>query len=159
MGRIAAPYAVRGWVKVQTFTEYLDSLMDYPVWRLGRLGKWQRYTLQEARPQGHYLVAHFTGIDDRDRAETLVGLEVAVARSEMPAAADGEYYWDDLIGLEVVNLQDQPLGIVEGLLETGASDVLRVKGERPRLIPFVDAIVQVVDLECRRIVVDWGQDY
>lgn len=159
MGRIAAPYAVRGWVKIQTYTEYLDSLVDYPLWRLGRQGKWRDFKLLEARPQGRNLVAHLEGIDDRSLAESLVGMDVAVERAELPAPDDDEYYWDDLIGLSVVNLQDQLLGHVDGLLETGANDVLKVQGERERLIPFVDAVVQEVNLKDRRIVVDWGTDY
>lgn len=159
MGRIAAPYAVRGWVKVQTFTESLDSLADYPVWRLGRAGKWRDYTLLEAKVHGNVLVAHLAGIDDRGLAESLLGMDVAVARDELPEPEADEFYWDDLIGLDVVNMAGQHLGRVEALLETGAHDVLRVRDERERLIPFVDAIVREVDMANGRIVVDWGTDY
>jgi len=159
MGRIAAPYAVRGWIKVQTYTEYLDSLADYPRWRLGRQGEWRDYTLLEAKPHGQYLVAHLEGVDGRSLAEALVGMDVAVARAELPAPETGEYYWDDLIGLDVVNLAGQVLGRVAGLLETGAHDVLKVTGERERLIPFVEAIVREVDVAQGRILVDWGADY
>jgi 16S rRNA processing protein RimM len=159
MGRISAPYAVRGWIKIQPQTAYLDSLLDYPVWYLGRQGKWQSFRLLEGKVHTQYLLAHLDGMDDRDAAEAVMGMEIAVRRADMPEAEDGEYYWDDLIGLEVVNSEGAALGQVSGLLETGAHDVLQVKGERERLIPFVDAYVREVDLEGGRIVVDWGLDY
>ena len=159
MGRISAPYAIRGWVKIQPHTEYVDSLLDYEIWRVGRNGNWRTFRLVEGKPHGPYLLAHLQGVDDRDAAEGLMGLDVAVLREEMPEAEAGEYYWDDLVGLDVVNTAGEALGQVTGLLETGAHDVLEVNGERERLIPYVDAFVREVDLEAGRIVVDWGLDY
>jgi 16S rRNA processing protein RimM len=159
MGRVAAPYAVKGWIKVQPFTEYLDSLLDYPVWHLGRAGRWQPYQVLEAKVHGKHLVASLEAVADRNAAQALAGMEVAVPRDEMPEADEGEYYWDELVGLEVINLAGEDLGRVEGLLETGAHDVLQVAGERQRLIPFTAPILVEVDLESGRIVVDWGSDY
>jgi 16S rRNA processing protein RimM len=160
MGRIAAPYAIRGWIKVQPFTEYLDSLLDYPVWRLGKKTGWQEYRVLDARIHSNSLIAQLEGVNDRSQAEALQGLEIAVARDELPEAEEDEYYWDDLIGLDVVNLDGVNLGKVAGLLETGAHDVLKVEeGERQRLIPFTEPIVVEVDLKAGRIKVDWGADY
>lgn len=155
MGRVAAPYAVRGWIKIQPYSEYTDSLLDYPVWRLARQERWQPYRVVEAKLHGQYLVAQLEGIADRDAAEGLVGSDVAIGRQELPPAGEDEYYWDDLVGMAVVNLSGAALGTVAGLLETGAHDVLRVMGDRERLIPFVAPIVQTVDLEAGRVVVDW----
>lgn len=159
MGRIAAPYGIRGWVKVQPYTEWLDSLLDYPLWRLGDQGVWQAMELLQGRPHGRFLLAQLAGVEDRDAAERLRGMEVAVARAELPPPAEDEYYWDDLIGLEVVNVAGETLGRVEGLLETGAHDVLRVMAERERLIPFTAPIVLAVDLTAGVIRVDWEADY
>jgi 16S rRNA processing protein RimM len=159
MGRVAAPYAVRGWIKVQTFTQHLDSLLDYPVWHLGKAGKWQAHTVLEARVHGSSVIAQLEGIDDRNAAEAATGMEIAVEREELPPAEENEFYWDDLVGLTVVNTQGETLGKVTGLLETGAHDVLKVSGEKERLIPFVQAIAREVDLEAGRIVVDWGSDW
>lgn len=160
MGRIAAPYAVRGWVKIQTFTEYLDSLLDYPVWHLGKGGKWRAYEVIEAKVHSNHLIAQLEGVNDRNAAEALQGYEIAVPRAELPPAEEDEYYWDDIIGLEVVNLAGESLGKVAGLLESGAHDILRVvAGELERLIPFTDPIVREVDTETGRIVVDWGKDW
>lgn len=159
MGRIAAPYGVKGWVKVHPYTEYLDSLLDFPVWRLGKCAAWRAYRVLEGRAHGRCLLAELEGVADRDAAERLRGLDVAVARHELPAPDEDEYYWDDLIGLEVVNDAGLSLGRVEGMLETGAHDVLRVMGERERLIPFTSPIVREVDLTAGRIRVDWEAEY
>ncbi len=150
MGRAAAPYAIHGWIKVQTYTEYLDNLLDYPVWRLGKAGQWRAYTVLEAKAHGQSLVAQLEGVDDRSAAETLTGMDIAVARKELPLAGENEFYWDDLIGLTVVNTDGETLGKVTGLLETGAHSVLKVMGEREHLIPFVAAIVRDVVTESGR---------
>lgn len=159
MGRIVAPYAVQGWVKIQPYTEYLDSLMEYGVWHLGRDGDWREYRLLEGKPHSHYLLAHLEGVDDRNAAEAIQGMDVAVNRDEFPEAEEGEYYWDDLIGLDVVNSEGVALGKVETLLETGAHDVLKVMGEREHLIPFVEVFIHEVDLKAGRIVVDWDPNF
>jgi 16S rRNA processing protein RimM len=159
MGRVAAPYAVKGWIKVQAFTEYLDNLLDYPAWWLGKAGTWREYEVLEAKVHGQTLLAHLEGIDDRDAAEALNGFEIAVARADLPPADVDEYYWSDLIGFQVVNLAGETLGRLEGFLETGAHDVMQVKGDKEFLIPFTAPIVDEVILEDQRIVVDWGLDY
>lgn len=171
MGRVAAPYAVQGWIKVQPFTACLDSLLDYETWWLGHdegpKAGWREYRVLEGKAHGQTLLARLQGVDDRSASEALKGLEVAVDRSEFPEAEEGEYYWDDLIGAEVANTEGVLLGRVAGLMETGAHDVLRVAGdgqetgERPRerLIPFVDAYVREVDLAGKRILVEWDADW
>ena len=159
MGRVVAPYAIKGWIKLQTFTEHLDGLLGYPVWRLGRNGNWREYRLLDGKVHGQYLLAGLEGVNDRDASEALQGMEVAVLREEMPEADADEYYWDEMIGLEVANIQGEALGRVVGLLETGAHDVLQVQGERMRLIPFVEAYIQSVDVAAGKIVVDWGLDW
>ncbi len=164
MGRVAAPYAVNGWLKIQPFTETVDSLLDYPEWRIGKNGQWRTCRLLEGKVHGQTLLVALEGIGDRNIAETVQGFEIAVARADLPPPAEDEYYWDQLTGLEVVNLQGEALGHVVGVLETGAHEVLKIQGEldsKPveRLIPFVGALVKTVDLAARRIVVDWGLDY
>lgn len=163
MGRVAAPYAVQGWIKIQPFTEHLDSLMDYGSWWLGhgegRKAGWREFRLVEGKVHGQTLLARLEGVHDRTAAEALQGLEVAVDRAEFPEAGGDEYYWDDLVGAVVVNTEGVQLGKVEGLLETGAHDVLRVVGERERLIPFVGAYVREVDQAGKRILVEWGADW
>lgn len=159
MGRIAAPFGVLGWVKVQPFSEEIDGLLDFPVWHLGRGAQWREVKVLEAHVQGKILVARLPGCNDRDAAAALKGLEVAVPREALPQAAENEYYWSDLIGMDVENAQGVALGKVADMMGTGANDVLVVEGERERLIPFVRQVVLEVDLNARRLRVDWGADY
>ena len=164
MGRVAAPYAVSGWLKIQPFTESVDSLLDYPLWHVGKNGKWRACELLEGKVHGQTLLVSLQGISDRNIAEAMQGFEIAVSRADLPPPAEDEYYWDQLTGLDVVNLQGESLGKVVGILETGAHEVLKIQDERDgkafeRLIPFVGALVQSVDLAGKRIVVDWGLDY
>lgn len=159
MGRIAAPYGVRGWVHVQPFTEVSDSLLDHPQWRVGRGAAQVLRPVAEAKPHGDGLVARFEGIEDRDAALALRGQEVSVERAALPEIGDGEFYWSDLIGLTVVNREGVELGRIASLMETGAHDVLVVKGQREHLIPFVAQFVGEVDLASGKLEVDWGEDY
>jgi 16S rRNA processing protein RimM len=159
MGRVGAPYGVSGWIKVQTLTEVVDSLLGYPCWWLGHGDDWRKYKLLEGRVHGTGLVARIAGIADRNAAAQIRGQSIALRRVELPPPPDGEYYWADLIGLSVVNLQGENLGQVAEIFSTGASDVVIVRGERERLIPFVAPVLVQVELERERLVVDWGVDY
>ncbi|MDF0604235.1 ribosome maturation factor RimM [Neisseriaceae bacterium TC5R-5] len=160
MGFVRGAFGIKGWLKLHVDTEYPDSLFDYPVWWLGKNGSWAPYTFENGAAQTKIVTAKFTGIDDRDAAERLIGMQIAVPREELPAAGEDEYYWSDLIGLVVFNQQGETLGKVAELLETGAHDVLVVAGEdRQHLIPFVGKYVLQVLLAEGRILVDWGLDY
>jgi len=159
LGRISAPFGVKGWLKIQPYTETVEGLARYPAWWLGNGSEWREAAVLQARPQGKSLVAKLQGCDDRAAAQSYKNLQVAVQRSQLPAVKKGQYYWVDLIGLEVVNLKDERLGVVKELLATGANDVLRVQGERERLIPFIPQVVREVRLDSAVIRVDWGLDY
>lgn len=158
MGRVAAPFGVKGWIKVQTFTEEIDGLLAYPTWWLGKGGSWQEYRVEEGAVHGQVILAKLAGPEDRDGVAKLKGSDIAVPREILPEAKDG-YYWTDLVGVQVVNREGVELGRVETLLDNGAQSVLVVKGERERLIPFVPVYVDRVELEAGRILVDWQQDY
>jgi 16S rRNA processing protein RimM len=159
MGRIAAPFGVRGWVKVQPFSEDPGTLMDFESWRIGRGEQHQPYSVETCQDHGNILVAKLAGIDDRDAAYALRGQEISVARSELPPPEDNEFYWSDLIGLTAVNREGVELGKVDSLMESGAHDLLVIKGKREVLIPFVEHFVGKVDVAAGRIEVDWGEDY
>jgi 16S rRNA processing protein RimM len=161
MGRVVAAQGLQGWVKVQAFTEYLDSLVDYDTWYMGRENQpWREFRVLECNPHTKVLVARLEGIADRTAAEKCKGMLIAVPRSSLPQHAEDEYYWSDLIGMKVVNLEGETLGTVENLLETGANDVLCVRNETGEiLIPFLAKVVQQVSLEEKLIRVDWQADY
>ena len=161
MGKVVGAQGIQGWVKVQTFTEYLDSLLDYNTWYVGSEQEWRPLEVLEANVHGgRVLIAKLQGIPDRTAAEKYKGLLIAVPRAELPEKEEGEYYWSDLIGLSVENLEGESFGTVDSLLETGANDVLVVKGESgEKLIPFIDSVIKQVSLNDKIIRVDWQADY
>lgn len=161
MGKVVGAQGILGWVKVQTFTEYLDSLLDYGTWYVGNEQAWRPLEVLEANVHGgKVVIAKLQGIVDRTAAEKCKGLLIAVPRAELPEQEEGEYYWSDLIGLTVQNLEGVDLGTVDSLLETGANDVLVVKGESgEKLIPFIASVIQQVSLKDKTIRVDWQADY
>jgi len=161
MGRIAAAHGIQGWVKIQPFTEYLDSLLDYRTWWIGHEhGPWREVKVKQCEVHNKTLAAQLPDCPDRNAAEKLKGLLVAVQRSSLPKQDADEYYWSDLIGLAVVNEAGVSFGTVANLLETGANDVLCVHGDSGEiLIPFVASAIKQVDLKNRIIHVDWSADY
>jgi len=166
MGRVLAPFGVKGWIKVQTFTASPESLAEYDHWWLSEGDGWAETEIAEVAVHGASIVARPAGCADRDQAAKYRGREIAIPREAFPEAGEDEFYWADLVGLEVVNVQGEVLGAVTGLLSSGVQDILRVDrgdgnsgSKDERLIPFVEAVVKKVDLEAGRIEVDWGKDW
>ena len=159
MGRILGPFGIQGWVKLRTFTESPDGLAGHPAWWLRTKAGWQSAVVEDFKVRPAAVSAKLEGVEDRNAAELLRGLDIAVTREDLGEAKEGEFYWVDLVGLAVVNLQNEALGQVEDLLRTGGSDVLVVRGERERLIPFVADYVKNVDRDAKRITVDWEAGY
>ena len=160
MGAIAAPYGVRGYVHIRSFSAPAERLLKLRPWYVGTADNWQAVSLASGRKHGEALVGQLEGFTDRDHAATLRGKLIAIPRSALPPPDDGQYYWADLMGLKVIAKGDVVLGQVERLMETGANDVLVVQGDRERLIPFVKGeIVKRVDLDAGCIEVDWDPDY
>lgn len=165
MGRIAAPFGVRGWVRVVPWSESPDTLLEHGVWalRANGDGAWRDVEVVEAKAQGPGIVALLAGVDTREAAAALRGLEVGIPRGALAEPAAGEHYWTDLEGLEVVNRAGQSLGRVVGVAGNGAHPILRVAAEsgqgQERLIPYVPVYVDRVDVAGGVIVVDWQPDY
>lgn len=171
VGRILDAWGIKGGLKVQAYSADADALFNAKRWYLKSTGPKPAQTVlavRSVRGQGEGIVATAEGVDDRNAAEALRGHDIFVARSDFPRTPDGEYYWVDLIGLGVVNREAQALGRVIGLIDTGPHAVLRVlppgveepaKPDQERLIPFVEAYVDEVSLDAKRITVDWGLDF
>jgi len=160
LGKITGVHGIKGWVKLFSETRPREGILDYsPLWLKTRQG-WQAYERLQGRRQGKLIVAQLAGCLTRDEAMLLTGAEVAIQRSQLAATEDDEYYWADLQGMQGCNLQHVQFGEVAEILETGANDVLVVKGDRQRLIPFVQPdIICQVDLQSRIITVDWDADF
>jgi 16S rRNA processing protein RimM len=161
MGRIVAAQGLLGWVKVQAFTEHLDTLIDYDTWQLGNDNQpWREVKVLECKTHTKVLVAKIDGITDRTAAENCKGLLIAVPRNSLPKQGADEYYWSDLIGMSVVNLEGEQLGVVDNMLDMGANDIICVRSDKGEiLIPFLAHVVQDVSLDDKLIRVDWQADY
>lgn len=166
IGRISAVFGVKGWVKVHSFTEPMDNILGYKRWTLSLNGVRRQYDVLEGRPQGRGLVARLRGVDDRDQAQALCGAEILIGREELPDLPEGEYYWYQLEGLVVTTVNGQRLGVVDHLMETGANDVLVVRGDaqsvdqRERLIPYLpEQVVTEINLTEGSLIVDWDPDF
>lgn len=165
VGRVLGAWGIKGWIKVQPFATDAQALFSTKRWHLraaegSAVAPPPLLHVTQSREQGALVVAGVQEVPDRNAAEALKGARVFVARSSFPTAGTDEYYWVDLIGCAVFNREGVALGAVADLLDTGVHSVLRVvQGDDERLIPFVAAYIDDVDLPARRITVDWGLDF
>jgi 16S rRNA processing protein RimM len=170
IGRITAPFGIQGWVKVHAYTQSPENLLGYRHCDIGSGDQWQPAEIVAGRRHGDGLAVRFKGCDDRDAAERLARMDIAVQRDQLPALGAGEYYWHQLIGLKVLSVLEDGsevlLGQVSNLLETGSNDVLVVKpcegslDQRERLLPYLPGqFVLGVALEEGVIRVDWDPEF
>lgn len=167
LGRLVAPYGVRGWFKLHPFADDPAAWCSLPQWWLvadpeqaKSDADWRAFKLETVREHGKGLIAKLVGIDDRSAAEALDGCYVGVPREEMPATGTDEFYWDDLVGLEVQNSKGESLGRVSSMISAAANDVLVVQdGDTERLLPFVGSVVEQVDVASGVIRVVWERDW
>ena len=158
MGHISGVHGVRGWVKIHSLTEPRDAIFEYQPWLLGE--SLEEIRVRQGKKHGNRLIALLENTEDREQAEALVNQPIAVYRDQFPALLEDEFYWTDLIGLSVQLENGRELGTIEHMLATGANDVMVVRGERERLIPFVlDRYVKDVNLDRGLVVVDWDPDF
>lgn len=161
-GHIMGAYGVHGWVRIRPYSGDAAALRSARIWWLDKPEMHEVERLQVKLHSGD-VVAQLQGIANRETAEAMKGTVVSVSRSRFPPLDEGEYYWSDLMGLQVVNLQGVLLGVVTDLIDNGAHPVLKVRGDwegaSERLIPFVGHYIGEVDLAGKKISVDWGLDY
>ena len=169
VGTVGRAHGVRGWVRVRSDMDPPEDLLRHDTWLAECAdGRWRPVVVRSARAHGNVFVAHFEGVEDREAAAGLAGTRVGLPRDVLPALDDGQYYWVDLIGLEVLDEAGESLGVVQEMIETGANDVMVVRPgiapapgraptrERERIIPFLAGdVVRKVDLDAGRILVSW----
>jgi 16S rRNA processing protein RimM len=167
LGKIGAVYGIKGWLKIHSFTDDPEAILDYFPWSLKLGNNVRSVEVTDWRKHNNGLVAKLANFDDRDQAQALVGSEILIDRASLPDLPEGEYYWRDLIGMNVVTTQGYDLGTVTDMMETGANDVLVVKanpkdafGQKERLIPYLfGQVVKSVCLETKKINVDWDPGF
>jgi 16S rRNA processing protein RimM len=161
VGKISGVFGVKGWIKIFSYTEPRENILGYNNWQLKKGCQQKSAKVVSGQVHGKGVVAQIEGISDRDQALTLMGWEVYISRDQLPAPKKGEYYWADLIGLDVENLEGIQLGKIDNLFETGANDVLVVKdSDQERAIPFLQGqTVKSIDLDVGKMIVDWDADF
>ena len=160
MGEIVGLFGVRGWVKVFSHTRPRAAILGYDPWLLKIDGQWQPVHLVDSNGSGNSVRARLEGYQDRDQAAVLVGKEIAILPDQLQPLKEGEYYWSQLVGLQVINQTGVVLGVVDRLIETGANDVLVViDGERERMLPYIPDVVKQVKLDDRILEVEWDPDF
>lgn len=158
VGKIGATYGILGWLKIQTFTEFGENILEYSPWYLSGPDNqdYEEITVEDGKPHGGALIVKFPHLNTPEEARLLTGKTISIKRSQLPELKKDEYYWSDLVGLTVKNPQGETLGTVAYLIETGANDVLVIKGEKEHAIPYLPgSVVLNVDLEKKEIIVDW----
>lgn len=168
VGRLTGVFGIKGWLKVKSSTEPETQILDYSPWWLKTRHGVKAVEVDEAQRHNTGLIVHIKGIDDRDQAQALAAVDIAVEKDQLAALDDGDYYWHQLIGLRVISVfegQEYGFGEVIRLMETGANDVLVVRdseqqGARERLVPYVpDVYVKQVDLVEGVIRVEWDPEF
>ena len=160
VGRISGVFGIKGWIKVFSFTDARENILNYSPWLLKKDSETRVVNVIDGNLQGKAVVAQLDGVSDRDQAASLMGWDIFITPDQLPKAAKNEYYWSDLVGLAVETTLGVQLGVVDGLLETGANDVVIVKGERERAIPFLQGKTIInIDLDAGKMIVDWDPDF
>jgi 16S rRNA processing protein RimM len=173
MARVVAPYGVMGWLKIVPDTEQFDSLLSYKTWWLGKDNgnkdnDWRELKVESAKVHNDVIVVKLQGIDGRDAAIACKAKQIAVPRALLPKAGKNEYYWSDLIGVNVKNSQQIDFGNITDVFATGANDVIVVKNDvktgegltsQERLIPFTPQVILAVDIAAKTMLVDWDADF
>jgi 16S rRNA processing protein RimM len=166
LGRVGKAHGIKGWVRVHSYTDPASNIAEYAHFIAHRDGRQVEVVMDEVQTQGSHLLAHFEGYDSPESVQPLVRAELQVAITELPQLGPGEFYWHELIGLKVINLQGENLGTVARMLETGANDVLVVQPDahsidaNERLIPYLqDTVIRQVDSDQKVIEVDWAADF
>jgi len=168
VGKLNGLFGVKGWVKIFSNTQPKENILSYSPWYLKRNGQWQEFKLLSGKAHGKGVIAQLEGCTDRDIAAELIGSEIAIKREQLAKPASGEYYWNDLIGLSVKNLDGVDLGKITSMLETGANDVIVTLSsekdnngkKRERLIPFVfEEVIQEINLEQGFMTADWDPEF
>ncbi len=163
VGSIGAPHGVRGWVRINSFTEPSDNLFKYKLWLQSGQDTWQHIEIEQVKPNGVTFIAKLKDVADRDQAALITNAKLAVERDQLPELDEDQNYWADVLGLKVVNEVGIQLGIIVDIFETGANDVLVVKDEinnKEHLIPYVpEMFVLEVDLPAGTMLVRWDAEF
>ncbi len=160
LGHIAGVFGIKGWLKIYSNTDDKAGILSYKPWYIERNNVRQLVNIKAGKPHGKTVIAQLEGVNDRNEAELWVGCDIYIKANQLVKLGDNEFYWSDLMGLNVISVEGEDFGVIASMLETGANDVMVIKGERERLIPFsLNQVIKSVDLVNGKMVVDWDPDF
>ena len=159
VGRFGKAFGIAGWIKVISFTTSKENILKFKPWLIKKNNNWEKVYFEQGRRDANSVIVKLPNCDTPEQATQFTNVEIAVERKQLPKLRDGEYYWYDLIDLEVVNKDGFGLGQVKELMATGANDVLVVLGQKKILIPYISEVILNVDLDKKIIQVNWEKDY
>jgi 16S rRNA processing protein RimM len=159
IGKINGFFGLQGWVKVFSYTNPRTNILNYSPWSIKVDGNFQSIDITSGREQSKTIVAHIKGIDNREDSQKFIGQDIYINKEQLPELTQGEYYWHELIGFDVINKDEERLGTVDYFVETGANDVLVVKGKKEYWIPYIEPFLVSIDSKNNKILVDWDKDF
>lgn len=159
VGHFGQSYGIKGWLKVNSSTDPIDNILRYFPWQVEHQGLWRSVEVTGSKRQGKYVIVKLVGCDTPELAKTYANNPIAIEQEQLPKLPENEYYWRDLLGLRVINQDGVDFGVIDSLFETGSNDVLVVKGDRQRLLPYTPDVIHHVDLTQRIMTVTWDADF
>ncbi len=159
IGKINGFFGLQGWVKVFSYTNPRTNILNYSPWTIRVDGNFQSIDITNGREQSKTIVAQIIGIDNREDSQKFIGQDIYINKEQLPELTQGEYYWHELIGFDVINKDEEQLGKVDYFVETGANDVLVVKGKKEYWIPYIEPFLVSIDSKNNKILVDWDKDF
>jgi 16S rRNA processing protein RimM len=159
IGQINGLFGVQGWVKLFSYAHPRKNILSYQPWHIKVDGVWTTLDIVKGREQGKTIVAQLKDVDDREDSRRYIGVELYIEKSQLPQLAQGEYYWDELTGLEVINNQGIVLGTISYMVDTGANNVMVVNGKKEHWVPYIEPFLISIDMDKRQILVDWDEDF
>ncbi|MGE4596476.1 MAG: ribosome maturation factor RimM [Methylophilaceae bacterium] len=160
MGKVVGSFGINGWLKIKSFSEKIEALGKYENWYFSQDEKiWSEKKIEQFKINLNKISVKIYGINDRTAADGCKGYLIGIPRQSLPKLANNEFYWNDLIGFEVVTLSNVLLGKLETFIETGANDVMVVEGDKQRLLPYTPSVVKKVDVKQQQIIVDWDENF
>lgn len=160
IGKFGAPFSVRGWIKLHSYTDPITNFLNYSTLYVERHNNWQPLKIVEGKVHGEFLVVKIAGFDDRDEVRQFTNCVVGVDRELLAELPENEFYWEDLLGLDVENLDGIKFGKITQMLATGSNDIMQVETkDKRRMIPYTSDAVKKVDLNAKKVIVDWDPEF
>lgn len=160
VGRFGRPHGIKGFITIHSFTEPRDNILSYTDWHAYIAKQWQPLKIEQIETTNKSILAKIEGFHEREHLSSLTNVDLAISRTQLPSLTQGEYYWHQLVGMQVTNQQGIVFGKVTEIMPTGSNDVLVIEGERRHLIPYLPGqFIIDVDMDKNLISVDWDMDF